>query len=644
MKNKDTTKTEKQEFNTLKSKGALLLRLYRGAKLLFGASVILNALQIAATFLAPLLVGYTADFVIGNSVDGAPSGIAVTVIDAARRFISAPELLICSIAIGVFALLAFLFGFAYRAVLAVASERFVKNLRDGLYEHSMRLPVSWHNRYLTGDLIQRCTTDVNTMREFARTQLIILIRVIITIVIAIVIVFGINTRLALVVSCSIPIVAVYSYVIGKVISKYFQANEEVEGELTTDIQENLTANRVVRAFGREEYETEKFGKLNEKYTQQWIKSSYIMGLFWSVADLMSYVTLLAVLSVGSVFVARGEMSFGELLVFLSCTQQVSWPVRQLGRTLSDMTKASVALGRLNEIYSGKPETTTENGKTPDMTGDIVFHNVRFSYPAPVKVTAEGEEVTEQPQVNTEPVDVLCGLDLTIAGGSTLGVLGATGSGKSTLTYLLTRMWELPEDCGEISVSGVDTREIPLHYLRENIGLVLQETFLYSKTVAENIAITSSCAPDLDIVREKAAIASVDGDILGFEKGYDTIIGERGVTLSGGQKQRVAIARTLLKNAPIMVFDDSMSAVDTDTDRNIRQGIRAATKKATVIIISHRISTLMAADKIAVMEDGRITEFGTHSELLALGGHYRRVYDIQSAYDEEGGESAFLEDK
>ncbi|MDR0813375.1 MAG: ABC transporter ATP-binding protein/permease [Oscillospiraceae bacterium] len=640
MKDRTKKKTEKQEFNTLKSKGALLLRLYRGAKLLFGASVILNALQIAAMFLAPLLVGYTADFVIGSSVDGTPSGIAVTVIGAVNRLISAPELLVCSISIALFALLSFAFGFAYRAVLAVSGERFVKNLRDGLYAHSMSLPVSWHNRYLTGDLIQRCTTDVNTMREFARTQLIILIRVIITIAIAIVIVFGINTKLALVVSCSIPIVAVYSYVIGKVISKYFQENEEAEGELTTDVQENLTANRVVRAFGREEYETEKFSKLNEKLTQKFIRSSYVMGIFWSVADLMSYVTLLTVLCVGSVLVAHGEMSFGELLVFLSCTQQISWPVRQLGRTLSDMTKASVALGRLNEIYTGKPETLTEDGNTPDMTGDIVFHNVRFSYPAPAKAVAEGDESPVNSEF-LEAVDVLRGLDLRVAGGSTLGVLGATGSGKSTLTYLLTRMWELPEDCGEITVSGVDTREIPLHYLRENIGLVLQETFLYSKTVAENIAITSAGAPDLALVREKTAIASVDEDILGFENGYDTIIGERGVTLSGGQKQRVAIARTLLKNAPIMVFDDSMSAVDMDTDRNIRQGIRAATKKATVIIISHRISTLMAADKIAVMEDGKITEFGTHSELLALNGHYRRVYDIQSTYDEEG-ENAIAE--
>jgi len=245
-----------------------------------------------------------------------------------------------------------------------------------------------------------------------------------------------------------------------------------------------------------------------------------------------------------------------------------------------------------------------------MDRDIEFTNVSFTY-------------NEQP--------VLSNVSFTIKSGTSFGILGSTGSGKSTITYLLNRLYDLPENSGAITIGGVDISRIEKAYLRGNIGLVLQEPFLFSKTILENIDIASR-ARDLDRVRETARIAAIDDNIMSFTKGYDTIVGERGVTLSGGQKQRVAIARTLMMKAPVMVFDDSMSSLDMETDAKIRESLRVDTEGATVILISHRISTLMKADMIMVLEDGRVAELGTHSELIAINGIYRRVYDLQSGYD------------
>jgi len=291
-----------------------------------------------------------------------------------------------------------------------------------------------------------------------------------------------------------------------------------------------------------------------------------------------------------------------------------WPVRQLGRIINEMSKAGVSLGRIKEILDAPVETDAPDAITPPMNRDIEFKNVSFTY-------------DDQP--------VLKGVSFTVTNGTTFGILGATGSGKSTITYLLNRLYDLPGDGGAITIGGVDITHIKKAYLRSNIGLVLQEPFLFSKTLLENIDIASR-RRDLKSVREKARIAAVDDNIESFSKGYDTIVGERGVTLSGGQKQRVAIARTLMMNAPVMVFDDSMSNLDMETDAKIRESLRKDTKGATVILISHRISTLMNADVIMVLEEGQVAEIGSHTELVEKNGIYRRIYDLQSGYTQEGG--------
>jgi ATP-binding cassette subfamily B protein len=289
-----------------------------------------------------------------------------------------------------------------------------------------------------------------------------------------------------------------------------------------------------------------------------------------------------------------------------------WPVRSLGRILSDLSKTLVASGRVKDILAAEPETDPPEALTPELKGDICFKNVSFNY-------------------GKEPV--LKDISFTLKPGENLAILGATGSGKSTMVHLLSRLYDLKDDEGLITIDGIDIRKIARPHLRRHIGLCLQEPFLFSKTVKDNIALAK---PELTIeeVRSAAAVAMVDDTIQDFAEGYNTLIGERGVTVSGGQKQRIAIARMLAGNPPVMIFDDSLSAVDTETDSKIRQALRRRVKNAAVIIISHRISSLMQADKILVLKDGIVEELGSHEELLKQDGTYRRIFDLQRGVMEE----------
>ena len=309
----------------------------------------------------------------------------------------------------------------------------------------------------------------------------------------------------------------------------------------------------------------------------------------------------------------GTITLGEFLVFVSYNSMLVWPVRSLGRILSEMSKTGVSMNRVGEILQAEEETDPPEALTPPMDGDIVFDHVNFDYHG----------------INP----VLKDISFTIKAGSTVGILGGTGSGKSTLMYLLDRLYDLPEGSGSITVGGVDLRDIRRDWLRKNVGFVLQEPFLFSKTIKENIGVSQD-APDMGAIRHSAAIAAVDEAITEFAQGYDTIVGERGVTLSGGQKQRVAIARMLMQQSPIMVFDDSLSAVDSETDSKIRAALKTGTGDSTVILISHRITTLMHADQIIVLENGRVAQIGSHDELAAQEGVYRQIYEIQGTLENE----------
>ena len=484
----------------------------------------------------------------------------------------------------------------------------MESLRNTLFGHIQRLPYAWHNSHQTGDIIQRCTQDVELIRRFVNEQLMTVIHTLLAIAISLSLMFTMNVQLSLVVLCFIPLVLGYSMIFFVLVGKKFDQADRTEGELTALVQENLTGVRVVRAFGRERFEIERFNKKNQEFADLWSHLGRILGVDWGLGELFAGLQALVIMVIGVFFVERGSITEGEFLAFTAYNSMLAWPVAQLGRVLSELSKTSISSTRLFDILDAAEETDCEHPRTPPMDGDIVFDHVSFGY-------------------GSEP-GVLKDVSFTIKAGTTFGILGATGSGKSTLMYLLDRLYELPEGQGRITVGGADIRDIKLSHLRHGIGMVLQEPFLFSKTFRESIA-DGARRSDLETVRKYARMAVIDDAIEGFAQGYETPIGERGVTISGGQKQRVAIARMLMQDTPIKVFDDSLSAVDMETDAKIRQSIKENVH-GTTILIAHRITTLMNADQILVLEKGKVAQMGTHQELIAQDGIYKRIYDMQKS--------------
>ena len=495
----------------------------------------------------------------------------------------------------------------------MAAETMVKTMRDGLFEHIEHLPFAWHMKNRTGDIIQRCTSDIDTMKNFISEQMTSILRIIILLVMAVIFMLGMNVRLTIIALIPVPIIICYSLLYYKRVGDGFLDCDENEGKLSAMAQENLTGVRVVRAFGRERYERDRFEEQNEYYTSKWVRLAKVMSRYWSSSDVLSGTEVLLVVVFGAVFTLRGEITAGEYVTFISYNSMLVWPVRMLGRMISEMSKAGVSVERIAYIMNSPVEQDKPGTTEPDLRGDIRFEHVNFAY--------EGCP------------EILHDIDFTMPAGSVLGILGGTGSGKSTMMFLLDKLYELPPENGRISIGGVDINDISTPYLRENIGMVLQEPFLFSRSIAENISIAGE-EVDMAAVREASRAACLDETVEGFTQGYDTFVGERGVTLSGGQKQRAAIARTLMRRQPIMIFDDSLSAVDTETDAKIRAELERRFGSASIILISHRITTLAKAGQILVLDKGRIAERGTHDELVAANGIYRKIYDIQTAGAEE----------
>ena len=605
----------------------LMAKFLKGNLLFFATALLCSVLSTVCNSLTPQVISVTVDSVLGTEDYTLPAALrAFTSLDWLREN-PGQTLLLAAGAIILAALIGGLGNFGTRTATARGSEGFVKGLRDALYSHIQRLPFSWHVGHNTGEIIQRCTSDVEVIRNFFTNQLLEVIRIVFMIVYYMVIMFSMDWRIALISAVFIPVVLLYSGIFYSRISKRFRTADEAEGILSTNVQENLTGVRVVRAFGRERYEVDKFNKKNSRFSELWVELGKLMSVYWALGDLMTGLQIMSVIAVGAAFAANGEISAGTLLAFISYNSSLTWPIRSLGRTLSEMSKSGVSIDRVAYILRAEEEKVLPEAKTPPMDKDIRFNDVTFSY--------EGLK------------PVLSHLSFTIPAGKTFAILGGTGSGKSTIAALLDRLYDLGPGEGSITVGGVDIREIRQDYLRKNIGLVLQEPYLFSRSIGENIAITRPGA-GLAGIRQATAIACVDDAIDTFSDGYDTVVGERGVTLSGGQKQRVAIARMLMQEAPIMIFDDSLSAVDAETDAKIRAALKERMGSATVILISHRITTLMQADEILVLKDGELSDIGTHHELISRPGIYKDIYDIQMAaadrqlLDEEeskGGEGA-----
>ncbi len=543
--------------------------------------------------------------------------------------------------------------FVCRSNTALAGETFAKNMRDMLFCHVQRIPMSWHDKNQTGDIIQRCTSDVEVIRNFVVTQLLEVFRTVFLIVIYFSMMVSMNVRLSLAVLPFVPIVIIYSSVFYRLIAKRFIVADEAEGELSTVVQENATGVRVVRAFGRERFEMDRFREKNGIFANLWIRLGTLSGLYWGVGDLITGLQVVTVIVLGTMEAVQGRITVGEFVAFASYNTTLVWPIRGLGRILSDMSKAGVSFERVDYIISAKEEAEIKTIDT--IQGNEAGIKTQESMPEESQARAgqAKEPVKENGQVNISAAEgkerydiafnhvnfgyedgneVLKDIHFQIPQGCTFGILGGTGSGKSTIVQLLTRLYELKEGQGSIHIGGKDIRQIPLDKLRSEVGMVLQEPFLYSRTIQENIAAAKPGA-DMDAIREAAKIACIDDAIMGFPDGYGTLVGERGVTLSGGQRQRVAIARMLLQKAPVMVFDDSLSAVDSQTDTKIRKALEEYMKEATVILISHRITTLMGADRILVLNHGRIEEIGTHHELIKSGGLYQQIYEIQMSQDD-----------
>jgi ATP-binding cassette subfamily B protein len=587
----------------------LIVLFLKGSTHFFVLAMVWSVLNTIFNALTPQVIKITVDSVIGDE----PFALPGWLIDlfGGQAFL-AGNLLFAGAMVLLIAVLSGVSNYLCRMSIAKGSEGFVKRMRDRLYGHIQKLPFSWHVRHQTGDIIQRCTSDVEVVRNFVANQLLEVFRTGFLIIFSMCVMFSMSVKISLVAAAFIPVVIAYSGIYYAKIGKKFRVADEAEGALSAGVQENLTGVRVVRAFGREEYEIDRFDEKNNRFASLWMRLGYVLGPYWGLGDLFTGLQILAVIAVGTVEAVNGDITLGAFLAIVSYNSMLVWPVRGLGRILSEMSKAGVSIDRVNYIMNAEEERDKEGAQEPPMDGDIAFHHVRFSY--------EGEQ------------EVLRDVDFTIPAGSTFAILGGTGSGKTTLMHLLNRLYDLPPECGSITVGGVDIADMKRDWVRKNVGMVLQEPFLFSRSIQENISITRPEAP-LEEIRRAADIACVDEAVQEFADGYDTVVGERGVTLSGGQKQRVAIARMLMKGAPIMVFDDSLSAVDSETDSQIRAALHENLGSSTVILISHRVTTLMQADVILVLDGGRIAEMGTHEQLIRQEGIYKNIYDIQMSSDD-----------
>ncbi len=564
----------------------------------------------------PKIISFTVDSVIGDEATDLPAPLMSLIDKVGGMEYLRDNLWIFASLVLLFALLMGIFKYCETVFNRKGSETLVESMRNKLFSHIERLPFSWYMKNQTGDIIQRCTSDVEMVKSFLSEQLTTIISTVMLIVMSLFFMYSISIPLATIALLSIPLIIGYSAVFHGKIGEKWEECDNHEGKLSAICQENLTGVRVVRAFGREKYEVDKYKKQNDIYTNSWVKLGMVLSLFWGTGDLISGLQVMAILIGGTVLCVRGDISVGDFIAIVSYNAMLTWPVRSLGRVISEMSKAGVSIGRIGDIMSAEAEHDLPDAVECNADGDIIFDHVTFSY--------DGS------------ANILDDVSLTIPRGTTLGILGMTGSGKSTLVSLLCKLYDLPEGCGSITVSGTDVRNITRASLRKNIGIVLQEPFLFSRTLGENIGITFRDPSAMtEEIKEAARAACLDETIEGFTAGYDTMVGERGVTLSGGQKQRTAIARLLAQKTPVMIFDDSLSAVDSETDAKIRRALREKTADSTVIIISHRIQTLMSADNIIVMSGGRIVESGTHDELISCGGIYKRINDIQSSgVDEE----------
>lgn len=565
------------------------------------------AIYALGLLLAPLMIGFLLDNVInGLSITSAFAQTFSTLFGGVELF--KENIWIGSLCVFVVYICVGIAVYKKGIYAGIVSETFAKNIRDKMYDHLQKLPFSYHKVKDSGDLIQRSTSDIEKVRRFLSTQIVEMMYSILTALVAIVILVGINAKLTLISFITVPILIASSYIFFSKSKKIFLECDIAEANLTTIIQENLNGVRVVKAFNKENDEIEKFSKANDNYRKKLYELMYALSIFWSTTDCISLLQTLGMIIAGIYMSFQNEITAGEFFIFLTYVSLVIWPLRQLGRIIADLGKLSVSITRIEEVLQEDNEDML-NGNTPDIKGEISFEHVYFQY-------EDGEH------------HALKDLNFKINPKETIAIMGPTGSGKSSLAALLTRLYEYE---GSIKIDGVELSTISKTWLRKNIGIVLQEPYLFSKTIYDNISLAKRDANEKEVL-SAAKVAHIHDVIEEFDEGYKTEVGERGVTLSGGQKQRIAIAQTLINESPIVIFDDSLSALDMKTDALIREELASISKDLTMIIITHRISSAQSADRVIVLEDGEIAQMGTHEQLIHQKGMYQDIYKIQR----EGG--------
>ncbi len=488
-------------------------------------------------------------------------------------------------------------------------------LRNYMFDHIQRLSFTYHDQTQTGELIQRSTSDVDAIRRFFADQAIGMGRIALLFIVNLAALLSLNWRLALVSIVAVPFLVAVSAFFFKRVSKAYEAYQEQEATLSTTLQENLTGVRVVKAFARQDYERDKFERDNWEKFRRGQRLLTMHSLFWPASDLLCHAQMLAGYLIGALMAIRGTITLGDYMAYIGLLVWLIWPMRDLGRIIVQMSTGLVSYGRVMEVIKQEREPLEDGAYKPTGApqGKIVFDRVCFQY-------------------DDANIPALRDISFHCAPGQVVALLGSTGSGKTTLVNLLPRFYDYT--AGSLTLDGVELKDYPRHYLRQQIGIVEQEPFLFSRSIRENIAYGAGRQVSDAEVEAAARAAAIHDDVMAFPEGYDTLIGEKGVTLSGGQKQRVAIARTLLKNPRILILDDATSSVDTETEAEIRAALERLMHGRTTFIIAHRIQSVMNADLILVLDQGRIVQQGTHDELMAQEGIYRQIYDLQVRIESE----------
>ena len=558
----------------------------------------------------PQFIKYIFDYVLDNT--GASNTLPNFIKDFFSNYTGIKAAFMVAILLVVFQFIRALMMFLNGYIKGVFSERIAFDMRTKLYKHIQDLPTSYHNTVDTGDLIQRCTSDIDLLKNTLSNQIPELLYIVTAFTSGALQMSAINPLITLVTLIMVPFTFILSFIYFKYISKQFDIVEEDEANMTQTIQENVNGVRVVKAFNQEAYEIKKFSEKSEVFKTSTFKVNKAMSIYWGISDGLVFLQYAITVAFCIFLAEKGSISSGDIVACLMYISSIVYPIRGLGRIIGDFGKSIIASKRIDEILDMDVEYVNNGDLKPEIKGNIEFKDVRFKF-------------------NDSEEELLKGISFSINSGETVAIVGKTGSGKSTIASLLVRMQEYTG--GSIKLDGVELKDIDKHYLRDNVGIVLQEPFLYAKSVYENIKIADKNLNE-ESVFNAAKTARIHDDILSFDKGYETLVGEKGVTLSGGQKQRVAIARMLVLNKPVLIFDDSLSAVDTKTDLMIRNALKNENDLYTSIIITHRITTAKEANKIIVIEDGKISAIGNHEYLASINGLYKNLWDIQGALESE----------